>query len=66
MFVVLQWFYNDREGKAIFPELSNAFGPFPDSESAKGWIAKADTWGGWGRYEYSITELHTPNSEEPK
>lgn len=60
MFVAIQWYYNDRDGKAMFPELSGTFGPFPDADSAREWIDKAETWGGWGRYEYQVSELYTP------
>lgn len=60
MFVVLRWYYNDRDGKAILPELSGAFGPFTDADLAKDWIRSAETWGGWGRYEYEVSELYTP------
>ena len=60
MFVVIQWYYNDRDGKAMFPELSGAYGPFPDAKSANTWIETAETWGGWGRYEYQVTQLYAP------
>lgn len=64
MFVVLQWYYNERYDRPIFPELSNVFGPFADQETADAWTVKASTWGGWGRYEYKVEKLHPP--EETK
>lgn len=63
MTVVLQWYYNERDGRPIFPELSAVFGPFPDRAAANAWIATASTWGGWGKYEYQVEDLHTPESE---
>jgi hypothetical protein len=64
MLVVLQWYYNDRDGKALFPELSNVFGPFSNKDIADKWVASASSWGGWGRYEYQIENLQPPVENE--
>lgn len=58
--VVLQWHYNERDGKAIVPELNGTFGPFPDREDAEKWITAAPFWTGWGSYEYQIQDLVPP------
>lgn len=64
MFVVLQWYYNERDGRPIFPELSAVFGPFPDRAAADEWVKTASTWGGWGRYEHQIETMYAPTPPE--
>lgn len=59
MNVVLQWYYDGRNGPPVFPELAGVFGPFQDRDAANEWIKSASDWGGWGRYEYQIEELQT-------
>lgn len=56
-YVVLQWYYDGRDGQPVFPELTATFGPFQDKCAATEWVKKASDWGGWGRYEYQIEEL---------
>lgn len=63
-FVVLCWYYNERDGRTVFPELSATFGPFADETAADAWIKTQSGWGGWGRYEYQITPLHPPEAPE--
>lgn len=60
MFVVLQWYYDERNGKSIIPELSAVIGPFPDQETINRWMNGSEKWSGWGRYEYEIKELQEP------
>lgn len=66
MFVVLQWYYNDRNGKALFPELSSVVGPFSDRAAANKWVDSASTWGGWGKYEHQVESLQAPIESENK
>jgi hypothetical protein len=61
MVVVLQWYYNERDGRpgrAIMPELSAVFGPFLDKTAADTWVDGAEKWGGWGEYKYQVEKLH--------
>lgn len=62
MVVVLQWYYNERDGRAIIPEITGVFGPFADKAAADKWLETASTWGGWGRYEYQVESLYTPEN----
>jgi hypothetical protein len=63
-FVVLQWYYNDRDSRCIIPELLATFGPFLSREIAEEWISTATTWGGWGRYEYQTVILNHPKGAD--
>lgn len=63
MVVVLQWYYDERYGKVIIPEISGVFGSFNDHETANSWIETANTWGGWGKYDYQVKDLYKPNEE---
>lgn len=64
MCVVLEWYYNERDGRPVFPELSGVYGPFADNETAKAWIEKQSTWGGWGPLEFRVEQLHKPTEAE--
>ena len=61
-FVVLQWYYNGRDGTSILPELTYVFGPFVGMDEANQWKSTAPTWGGWGEYKYEIKKLVTPEA----
>lgn len=64
MFVVLCWYYNERDGRIPHPELSGVYGPFPTREDAHAWTKKQSKWGGYGKLVYETQEVSPPTPDE--